>query len=124
MHALWFGGWFTALAPLYATTRNSFYSGGIFKSSIGCFGTICTVIRSSIWAEATCYKLTHLIHISKGTMAIMTTMISSSNTTEITIATITGVVNDAGSGGTVPVGLDSTDADEEMLFAGRCTKST
>ena len=57
----------------------------------------------------------------------MTTMISNSNRTEITIATttevgnatITGVGNDAGSGGTVPVGPNSTDVDERWLFPAR-----
>ena len=72
-------------------------------------------IRSSIWAEATCYKLTHLIHISKETMAIMTTMISSSNTTEIGIATTSNVES-------VTRGLDSTDGDKEMLSPARRTK--
>ena len=52
-------------------------------------------------------------------MAIMTTMISNSNRTEITIATTTDVGNDAGSGGTVPVRLDSTDVDGKWLVPAR-----
>ena len=52
-------------------------------------------------------------------MAIMTTMISNSNRTEITIVTTTDVGNDAGSGRIVPVGLDSTDVDERWLFPAR-----
>ena len=48
-------------------------------------------------------------------------MISNSNRTEIINATTTDVGNDAGSGGTVPVGLDSTDVDERWLFSARHT---
>ena len=41
-------------------------------------------------AEVTCYKLTHLIHMSKEIVAIVTTAISSKNRTENIIATSSG----------------------------------